>query len=580
MPVVRFTPETTICSFCGEQLAVRKSRGKTVFTLHIGGFSSIETLRECHHETCSNDQHYGSEALSKLVPHLCNYGYDVMVYIGKAMFLRHRQGPEIREELAEKNVPISVNEVYYLAEKFIVYLAALHHIRTVQIREVMNENGGYILHLDTFGDKDSPRIITGIDAISNFILDNAKIASEKCDYVCPFLTQILERYGHPIAVVQDMGKGLMNAVEKVFSGVTVFICHFHFLRDLGKDLLHDNYDILRKRLRHHGILTHLRTLAKSMKACVDEHIEFAEEFTMACGKRQSVAESRDVLLTFSVYTIIQWILEGKKLGNGYGFPFDRQHLDFAVRLIDAAPHIHTMKTMAVNTTCGGYKTLLKLDKHVLEITEDEELTRAIHAIQKDITVFDKLRKALRIAPEEGKDGLNDDGGEEDIGSIERRVSKFREWLVDTEDGKDNERYEAFIRQLDKYWDKLFADPIEVSTSHGKILIQPQRTNNILEQLFRNFKHWYRRKSGYGTMGKTLRAMVTNTPLVRNLRNEEYVRVILGGNATLEEAFAEIDSDLIRKNMKEATHSPDKIPDKIKTLIKKPNLPELLSRFLT
>jgi len=273
MPTVRFKPETEICSYGGEHLPVRKSREKTVFTLHIGGFSSIETIRECTNENGSHEQRYGSEELSKLVPHLCNYGYDVMVYIGKAMFLRHHQGTEIREELAEKHVPISVNEVYYLTEKFIVYLAALHHIRTDQIREVMHENGGYILHLDTFGDKDSPRIITGRDSLSDFVLDNAKIASEKCEYVWPFLAKIRERYGHPIAVVQDMGKGIMNAVEKVFLGVTVFICHFHLLRDIGKDLLQDHYDILRKRLRHHGILTKLRNWAKSMKECVDENIE-------------------------------------------------------------------------------------------------------------------------------------------------------------------------------------------------------------------------------------------------------------------------------------------------------------------
>lgn len=513
------------------------------------------------------------------MPHLCNYGYDVMVYIGKAMFLRHHQGTEIREELAEKHVPISVNEVYYLTEKFIVYLAALHHIRTDQIREVMHENGGYILHLDTFGDKDSPRIITGIDSLSDFVLDNAKIASEKCEYVWPFLAKIRERYGHPIAVVQDMGKGIMNAVEKVFLGVTVFICHFHLLRDIGKDLLQDHYDILRKRLRHHGILTKLRNWAKSMKECVDENIELAEEFNRQTKERKTVARSMDVLLAFSMYTLIEWILEGKKLGNGYGFPFDRQHLDFALRLTEAYAQIQAMKTVEVNEKCQGYKTLLKLDKHLREITEDEELTKAIREIRKDINVFDKLRKAMRIAPQEGKGGLNDDGGEENIGSIERRVSKFREWLVDTDDFKDNDKYEAFIRQIDTYWDKLFADPIEVNTPKGKRLIQPQRTNNILEQLFRHFKHWYMRKSGCGTMGKTLRAMVENTPLVRNLRNEEYMKVILGGNATLEEAFAEIDSELIRKNMEEAKHSPNKIPEKIKKLIKKPNLPELLSSFL-
>jgi len=32
-----------------------------------------------------------------------------------------------------------------------------------------------------------------------------------------------------------------------------------------------------------------------------------------------------------------------------------------------------------------------------------------------------------------------------------------------------------VKQIDKYWEKLFADPIMVTTANGeKILVQPQR----------------------------------------------------------------------------------------------------------
>ena len=152
-------------------------------------------------------------------------------------------------------------------------------------------------------------------------------------------------------------------------------------------------------------------------------------------------------------------------------------------------------------------------------------------------------------------------------------------MTETEDCAKNSKYKALIAQIDKYWDKLFADPIEVETSSGKKTIQPQRTNNILERLFRNFKQWYRRKSGCGTMGKTLRAMVDNTPLVRNLKNEEYMKVILGGDNTLEEAFANIDSAIIRKEMEEAKQYPDKIPQQFLKLAKNESLPEKLSNML-
>lgn len=579
LPTVTFKPEIQICPNCGKHFNVQKSREKTVFTLHLGGFVSKETIYECKNEDCSNDQKYGSDELSKLVPFLCNYGYDIMVYTGKAMFIRHRQANEILVELTGKNISISLNEVYYLAEKFIVYLAALHNMRTDGICDIIKENGGYILHLDTFGDKGSPRIITGIDSISDFVLDNMKIASEKSDYIEPFLNKMSERFGQPVGVVQDMGKGILKAVQKVFKGVKIYICHFHFLRDIGKDLLGENYDIIRKRLKHYGILSELKKSAGSLKEIIDDNFGFVEEFDESIKDSNPTGMPVDLTFAFCVYALVIWIIEGKKLGKGYGFPFDRQHLDFTLRLKKAQKHIREMKRINVNKKTQGYKTLSKHEKRVAEIIGDKELKVATKEIQKDIGIFDKLREAMRIAPKEGSDGLNDDGGDEDIKSIEKKVSEFREWLTETEDCAKNSKYKALIAQIDKYWDKLFADPIEVETSSGKKTIQPQRTNNILERLFRNFKQWYRRKSGCGTMGKTLRAMVDNTPLVRNLKNEEYMKVILGGDNTLEEAFANIDSAIIRKEMEEAKQYPDKIPQQFLKLAKNESLPEKLSNML-
>jgi hypothetical protein len=48
--------------------------------------------------------------------------------------------------------------------------------------------------------------------------------------------------------------------------------------------------------------------------------------------------------------------------------------------------------------------------------------------------------------------------------------------------------------------KLFADPIAVDTQQGKMIIQPQRTNNLLERFFRDIKRGYRKKNGSNTMG--------------------------------------------------------------------------------
>jgi len=81
--------------------------------------------------------------------------------------------------------------------------------------------------------------------------------------------------------------------------------------------------------------------------------------------------------------------------------------------------------------------------------------------------------------------LNDDGEEENIKTIEARVQQFRQWITEDPRLAKNKAYQKMIAQIDKYWQKLFADPISVNTPQGPVLIQPQRTSNILERFFRD-----------------------------------------------------------------------------------------------
>jgi hypothetical protein len=49
-----------------------------------------------------------------------------------------------------------------------------------------------------------------------------------------------QTYGEPIAMVHDMGAVILKAVKEVFPKIPDYICHFHFLKDIGKDLFgHD-----------------------------------------------------------------------------------------------------------------------------------------------------------------------------------------------------------------------------------------------------------------------------------------------------------------------------------------------------
>ncbi len=135
-------------------------------------------------------------------------------------------------------------------------------------------------------------------------------------------------------------------------------------------------------------------------------------------------------------------------------------------------------------------------------------------------------------------GLNDDGEAADIQTIEKAVKRFRHSSQIVAAAVKDSDYRKMIDQIDKYWEKLFADPITVTTGNGEqISIQPQRTNNILERFFRDLKRGYRKKTGSKSLGRTLKAMLADTPLVKNLSNPEYMQVLLDGKDTLELSFA-------------------------------------------
>jgi hypothetical protein len=193
-------------------------------------------------------------------------------------------------------------------------------------------------------------------------------------------------------------------------------------------------------------------------------------------------------------------------------------------------------------------------------------------------IFDGLRDAMRIAVSEGKKGLNDDGEGVDIKTIQEAVTIFRNSDKIKAAAKKNVDYKKMVKQIDKYWKKLFADPITVTTSNGeKILVQPQRTNNILERFFRDVKRMYRSKAGTKSLNKVIKSMLADTPLVKNLSNPEYVKIILNGQDTLEERFAEIDEKLVRQEMKKSEDHQG-ISARMKKVLRKPNLPSLLARI--
>ena len=571
MPTVSFAPKVSHCTSCNTALHVKKTRSPQTATLHIGTFQAHETILYC--PAC--DTQYVSEELLKLKPSRSRFGYDVLIYVGKAMFLRCRNEQEIEQELQARNVFISAREVTYLAMRFVVYLWLAHKDSRQKLKSLLMSRGGYILHLDATCEGDSPHLMTGLDEISEIVLENVKLPSEKAESIIPFLRGIKDLYGDPLAVVNDMSKAISNAVGEVFPGIRDLICHFHFLADTGKDLFGKENDQIRARLSKHGIQGKLRKRVREFKEVIDENPGLVE--TMVDSFKQGSLQDRmlDLMPALAAYTLALWVLAGKKEAQGYGFPFDRPYLVFYQRLKVAYGVLKQLNGTVLRGDKRDNRPYVRTLRDLMDTMEDTILRKVTAQMQEKVAVFDKLRNAMRIALPEGRYGLNDKGDTQDIRTIEKRVTDFYEWLSNDKTLSRHQDYKKMCAQIKEYWDRLFSDPIVVDTPNGRIRIQPQRTNNILERLFRAWKRVLRKRSGTKSVSRTIKAMIANTPLVRNLENPEYMKIVLDGKATLEERFAEIDIRMVREELATFNKSSERVPLKIKKIIRMPQLPKTL-----
>lgn len=566
-PVIRFTHQQEQCS-CGTRLLVQKTRRKKVLKM-TGPVIAHETVTRC--PSCGKV--FGSDALLRLVPARSNVAYDVLVFVGRSMYQHHRTTDETRTELAARNVFLCPSEINYLGRKFVLYLARSHRQAIPRIRETMALAGGYMLHLDATHAGDAPALMTGLDSLSKIVLANIKIPSEHANHIVPFLKEIKETYGTPRACVHDMGSGICKAVREVFPSVPDFICHFHFLRDIGKDFLDPAYGKLRNRLRSHSISSKLCALVRETRQAA------CEQSSNPIGMAKAILNAQQtppLLPLLSAYGLALWALHGKHSGDGYGFPFDRPLLNFAECLIELDRQMPRLLNLSKNDEPNNIQYLYKLYWAASDVAEDPTFKNLVNELRWRSRIFDSLRTAMRIALPGGS-GLNDDGTTQAMSTIREGVMAFRSRVDQDPTLAADPLCLNMVKQIDKYLDKLFNNPIVVDSPAGAVTLYPQRTNNILEQFFRELNRGNRRKTGNNSMQRMLKNMLVDTPLIKNLDNPDYMALLLNDKADLEELFASMDP-IFLPNEIELQSGVDRILPGFRKIIKLPGLPEHMIRL--
>jgi len=582
VPQLRFAAEPVNCPVDHQPMGIVKTCHRTLKSMGIGTVRIQHALRGCrkHPEVGL----FPSNELNELVAPNSNVTYSVLVEIGKLRFMENRQVAEIQAILRREHlIALSTSEIERLIERFIFYLFAVHQESIPLIKAQIKAQGGYILHLDGTCEGDSPKLVSSVDSVSQFVLYSAKLTSENATEIADFLNVILQHFGRPLAVVSDMSQPIRTAVEKVFDDIAHYICHFHFLAALGKALFGKEHETLRQALSAAGISGKLKALRRKL----------ANNFqTLSMNKLddylanpQHVGQTREGTEIFA-FCLVLWILDHATLGNGYGYPFDQRYLYFYKRLRTAEALLKRVNRY-YSTRTENDKVLWELYHQIQPIVGDRKLKNTVTIYQQKLLVFTRLRTALEVAPEINSHGLRQQQevfSEGNLQKIKTAVEKFVGQLdVDCQTATDKSLKESFKKvkeRIETYWERLFADPIVIDVNHEKRIFFVQRTNNIMEHQFRRLAYRHRRIHGNRSIRRNLENISAALPLVLNLKNPGYVKLVFDHQNQIAKRFSQIEVIQIRKM--EANHyqsKKNKNSQKNKKLVRQPKfLKQLKSAF--
>jgi hypothetical protein len=468
--------------------------------------------------------------------------------VGIQRFLHCRQRQEIQAEI-DSMIGVSIPEgtIQTLIGRFMDAMRGVHEENIPKLREIFESDGGYILHVDGTCEEGSYVHFVCLTGPEPIVLWSEKIESENAVQIQRVLKEVDRRFGRPAATVQDLSSAIRNAVLAQWPKLPIFYCHYHFLADVGKDILGDHYKRIRTLLRESEIRPELRRFLKSITKKLGERRDEARLICQNLDNPEFLkGKGRSLKATSVAAGIAEWILSAAAEGAGRGFPYDLRHLTFCLRTQRALEILdRDILPWLTGRTPRGEKLLLRLRGILHCFLKSRKLARAIRQIQESNVVFVRLRDALRLAAKGAVRGMNAERiyqSPEEVREAEESVTRLRDELrreLGTGLSPQVEKsIEIVLRHLEKYWDGLFGHCLHIADD-GQRYLMVQRTNNLAECFFRGIKRVVRRITGKKRLNREVDALPGHAFLVFNLKNPKYVELVCGSLDRLPEAFADL-----------------------------------------
>jgi len=570
------------CDICGATMTVQKTVQRTAVTIAHGLFHTHERVLACPvgcHYADGSAVIARSPEISSLLPPKGKYGYDIETSIGLERFIRHCQREEIRTQIKEScPALISSGEVSVLANRFQLHLAALHRSRADKIRDAHQCDGGYTMHIDATTEDGKGTLLVIFSGWKRWVLGAWKIPSESAESIEPCIIEICTLFGEPCAIVSDLGlamrTAIMNAIFKMSTKPHVFACHYHFLCDIGEDMLNENHERLRKLTRSSLVKKKIRAFVHNLKKDIKQNDvnDVRRHFEQwDSGKYYYIPDGSSGITI--VVTLAQWILDYHHDGNNMGFPFDRPYYNLYSRCCKVREAIYYFKAQQ-RFDSKVNSALDKLNDVIIRFVMDKDVKKTVSVFESRMSLFDKFRALFRL------DGilleiLNINGDIKTFDSDNRRTLEYERQNEDMRNkvtvflGNLKKRHNSYrtnkdmrsaikiiIDHLEKHGDYLWGHLLRLQLSNGEIMFKlVDRTNNILENFFHRMKHHERRRCGRKVLTKDFERIQPGAAIVMNLNDPVYVREVCGSLEQLPNLFSEIDQkmqDAIRQNCGDTT----------------------------
>jgi hypothetical protein len=552
------------CPICQGQWHVQKTTPHHGKTIGHGQFEIRETIHVCANRCRLDSGKLVTRRANSLAKHIIpgkTVGYDVMTFVGLQRFVHHRQREEIRElVLHEHGIPLSSGTISNLTKLFLGYLLKLHDKHIEQLRDALNSDGGWPLHIDATCEDGRGTLLVALAGWRRWVLGSWKIPTEHTQAILPCLHEIVKKFGAPCAIMRDLGRAITLAVNTLLAelelDIPVLACHMHFLKDIGKDLLTPAYGELRALFKQYKTLAKLRALSRELGRKIGNNSSQAREHVKVWQSRASADHSvpQGVAGIATVRSIAQWVIDYKADSTGHDYPFDRPYLDLYDRCMTACRAVDAFiyKTPSDPKVLKTLKRLRRIIAPVASEMPFEQIARRLRSRSK---LFDELRDTLRLVPKSSSgrtkrrvsETITSDQTAGELWDIRQQVGNLTDSLKKRRPkrgpAKDTRMaIDLILRHIKDHSDYLWGHVISISKETGKQIRIVDRTNNIIESFFRCMKHDERRRSGRKILTQDFENLPPEAALAYNLTCPDYVSIVCGSLEYLHEAFAKIDLD--------------------------------------